>query len=151
MSVILNYKHKIVNLFYTKSLINFDWLLRMVDMTTFTRIKKLCNERKISINELENALGYSKNTLYRLKTQTPGADKLQKIADYFNTSTDYLLGRTNNPHLDNDDEITDDDFRKIERFARNLTPNNRKKALRILEATFDDAFSKDEDDDDDDL
>ncbi|MEK4148963.1 helix-turn-helix transcriptional regulator [Robertmurraya sp. FSL W8-0741] len=120
-------------------------------MTTFTRIKKLCNERKISINELENALGYSKNTLYRLKTQTPGADKLQKIADYFNTSTDYLLGRTNNPHLDNDDEITDDDFRKIERFARNLTPNNRKKALRILEATFDDAFSKDEDDDDDDL
>ena len=47
-------------------------------MTTFDRMKKLCNDRKISINDLENALGYSKNTLYRLKTQTPGADKLKK-------------------------------------------------------------------------
>lgn len=60
----------------------------------FDRIKKLCEERKISINELENSLGYSKNTLYRLKSQNPGADKLEKIADYFDVSTDYLLGRT---------------------------------------------------------
>ncbi|MED1424933.1 helix-turn-helix transcriptional regulator [Bacillus altitudinis] len=63
-------------------------------MTVFNIVKELCNERKISINDLEQSLGYSKNTLYRLKTQTPGADKLQKIADYFDVSTDYLLGRT---------------------------------------------------------
>ncbi|WP_282067018.1 helix-turn-helix domain-containing protein [Bacillus pumilus] len=63
-------------------------------MTVFDIVKELCNERKISINDLEQSLGYSKNTLYRLKTQTPGADKLQKIADYFDVSTDYLLGRT---------------------------------------------------------
>lgn len=63
-------------------------------MTTFERIKNLCKDRKISINDLENSLGYSKNTLYRLKTQTPGADKLEVIADYFDVSTDYLLGRT---------------------------------------------------------
>lgn len=66
-------------------------------MTTFDRMKKLCNDRKISINDLENALGYSKNTLYRLKTQTPGADKLKKIAEYFDVSVDYLLGLTDNP------------------------------------------------------
>lgn len=63
-------------------------------MTTFKVVKKLCDERKISINDLEKALGYSKNTLYRLKTQNPGADKLQVLADYFDVSTDYLLGRT---------------------------------------------------------
>ncbi|MGX9290701.1 helix-turn-helix domain-containing protein [Bacillus sp. A015] len=63
-------------------------------MTVFDIVKELCNERKISINDLEQSLGYSKNTLYRLKTQTPGADKLQKIADFFDVSTDYLLGRT---------------------------------------------------------
>jgi transcriptional regulator with XRE-family HTH domain len=66
----------------------------MVDMTVFETVKKLCQERKISINDLEIALGYSKNTLYRLKTQTPGSDKIQAIADYFDVSTDYLLGRT---------------------------------------------------------
>lgn len=63
-------------------------------MTTFEIVKKLCNQRKISINDLEKALGYSKNILYRLKTQTPGADKLKAITDYFDVSTDYLLGRT---------------------------------------------------------
>ncbi|WP_405100746.1 helix-turn-helix domain-containing protein [Oceanobacillus sp. FSL H7-0719] len=63
-------------------------------MTVFNRVKILCDDRKISINELENSLGYSKNTLYRLKTQNPGADKLQAIADYFDVSVDYLLGRT---------------------------------------------------------
>lgn len=62
-------------------------------MSTFQTIKKLCKEHQMSINDLERALGYSKNTLYRLKTQTPGSDKLKKIADYFQVSTDHLLGR----------------------------------------------------------
>lgn len=63
-------------------------------MTVFENVKRLCDERRISINDLEKSLGYSKNTLYRLKTQNPGADKLQSIADYFKVSTDYILGRT---------------------------------------------------------
>lgn len=60
----------------------------------FERVKELCEERNISIRELERQLGYSRNTLYSLKNQTPGIDKVVKIADYFNVSTDYLLGRT---------------------------------------------------------
>lgn len=65
---------------------------------TFEIIKALCDKRKISINKLEEDLGYSKNTLYRLKTQNPGADKLKAIADYFQVTTDYLLGRTDQPN-----------------------------------------------------
>ncbi|WP_342551026.1 helix-turn-helix transcriptional regulator [Lysinibacillus sp. FSL M8-0216] len=70
-------------------------------MTTFEIVKILCKERKISINDLEESLGYSKNTLYRLKTQTPGSDKLEAIADYFDVSTDYLLARTEFKRCDN--------------------------------------------------
>lgn len=99
-------------------------------MTTFERIKSLCKSRKISINDLENALGYSKNTLYRLKTQTPGADKLEAIADYFNVSIDYLLGRTDIKELPVDntvhtiaahhdgDEWTEEELEEIEEFKR---------------------------------
>ena len=29
---------------------------------------------------------------------TPSGDKIQKVADYFNVSTDYLLGRTDKRH-----------------------------------------------------
>ena len=39
-------------------------------------------------------LGYSENYFYSLKSgKQPSAEKLQEIADYFNVSVDYLLGR----------------------------------------------------------
>lgn len=40
-------------------------------------------------------MGYSKNTLYGLRSGLPRSDKLEAIADYFGVTTDYLLGRTN--------------------------------------------------------
>ncbi|KNE22444.1 helix-turn-helix domain-containing protein [Virgibacillus pantothenticus] len=86
-------------------------------MTTFEIVKKLCKERKISINDLEKALGYSKNTLYRLKTQTPGADKLKAIADFFDVSTDYLLGRTEKKRYY---DLTEKDERDIQRELKKI-------------------------------
>ena len=68
-------------------------------MTTFERVKKLADSQKISILELESRLGFGKNSLYRWKTSSPASDKLQKVADYFGVSTDYLLGRTDNPSI----------------------------------------------------
>ncbi|MGY3749010.1 helix-turn-helix domain-containing protein [Vagococcus acidifermentans] len=73
----------------------------------FERVKELCQLRGISINNLEEALGYSKNTLYRLKYQNAGADKLETIADYFNVSVDYLLGRSDSKQYPSGDEKID--------------------------------------------
>ena len=66
---------------------------------TFDRIKNLAQKQGLSINSLEKKLGYSRNTIYNLKTSKPSTERLQEIADYFNVSTDYLLGRTDNPKL----------------------------------------------------
>ena len=66
-------------------------------MTTFERIKFLANKQQKSLNKVEEELGYGKNVLYRLKNSSPSAERLQELADYFNVSTDYLLGRTDNP------------------------------------------------------
>ena len=66
---------------------------------TFDRIKNLAQKQGLSINSLEEKLGYSRNTIYNLKTSKPSTERLQEIADYFNVSTDYLLGRTDNPKL----------------------------------------------------
>lgn len=65
----------------------------------FEKIKELCQQRGISINYLEETLGYSRNTIYSMKSKKPNAERLQEIADYFNVSTDYLLGRTDNPAI----------------------------------------------------
>lgn len=67
-------------------------------MSMFDRIKLLAEKQGKSINDVEKDLKYSTNTLYRLKKNRPGSEKLQEIADYFHVSTDYLLGRTDNPN-----------------------------------------------------
>lgn len=36
------------------------------------------------------------------RKKIPNGESLKKVADYFNVSTDYLLGRTDNPYVDND-------------------------------------------------
>lgn len=81
--------------------------LRKGDMTMFStleKIKELALKRGISLQKVAEDLGYSINYLYTLKEKTPKSDRLQEIADYFNVSTDYLLGRTDNPTIANKKE-----------------------------------------------
>lgn len=85
--------------------------------STFERIKELAKSRGITLGALEEKLGLSRNSIYTIKNKKPSAERLQLIADYFNVSTDYLLGRTDNPNIAKDDETiagyTQDDLRKM--------------------------------------
>ncbi|MGK0605440.1 helix-turn-helix domain-containing protein [Enterococcus gilvus] len=63
-------------------------------MTVFERIKKLANNQGKGVSKVATDLGFSENLFYRWKTSEPKARDLQKVADYFNVSVDYLLGRT---------------------------------------------------------
>lgn len=86
---------------------------------TFEKIKELCKQRGITLIQLEETLGYSRNTLYKLKTQKPNAERIAEIADYFHVSTDYLLGRTDNPAIAKDgQEYTSDDLRQMAENAK---------------------------------
>jgi transcriptional regulator with XRE-family HTH domain len=64
-------------------------------MTILDRIKKLADEQKMSLVEIEEKSGLAKNAIYKLDHQTPRVDKIDKIASTLGTSVDYLLGRTN--------------------------------------------------------
>ncbi|MGU8065505.1 helix-turn-helix domain-containing protein [Streptococcus suis] len=70
----------------------------------FDKIKELADKQGISINTLEEKLGYGTNTLYRLKRSNPSSKVLKEIADYFGVSADYLLGRTDNPRIASDEQ-----------------------------------------------
>ena len=76
--------------------------------STFEIVKDLCEKQGISLNTLEDKLKLGKNSLYGLKRNQPSAERLQQIADYFNVSTDYLLGRTDNPAIAGDTVTTPD-------------------------------------------
>lgn len=67
-------------------------------MIAFERLKLLCKNQGISINKLEEKLGFGKNVLYSWKKNIPTGANLTKVADYFGVTTDYLLGRTDNPN-----------------------------------------------------
>lgn len=70
----------------------------------YDRIKLLAEKQKISIRKVEEDLGFGNGTLNRWRKNTPGADKLSKVADYFGVTTDYLLGRTETPQFTSKDE-----------------------------------------------
>lgn len=63
-------------------------------MTLLDRIKELCKKRDITVYQLEEKLHFGRNTIYQWNKRVPGVDKVKSVADYFNVSTDYLLGRT---------------------------------------------------------
>lgn len=88
---------------------------------TFERVRELAKKQGLSLNQLEEKLEFGKNSLYGLKKNQPSSKIIQKIADYFNVSTDYLLGRTDNPNIANNDTIagyTSDDLRKMAENAK---------------------------------
>ncbi len=68
-------------------------MLERVTMTISERIKELADKQGKPLQKVSEDLGFGVNYLYRLKNQQPTAEKLTLIADYFNVSVDYLLGR----------------------------------------------------------
>lgn len=62
-------------------------------MTLVEKIRTLARQRDLSLPQLEQELGLGNGTISRWRSSSPNTEKLQKIADYFNVSMDYLLGR----------------------------------------------------------
>ena len=89
-------------------------------MTTFDRVKKLADEQKISITELEEKLGFGRNSLYSWKKKIPNGVSLQKVADYFHVSTDYLLGRTNQKYWELNEKDEKDIAKRLEALKNDL-------------------------------
>ncbi|MFJ3386647.1 helix-turn-helix domain-containing protein [Lysinibacillus sp. NPDC086135] len=105
-------------------------------MTAFDILKKLCDEQGISVNTLEERIELSKNTLYSWKKNTPKGSNLVKVADYFNVSTDYLLGRTDKKYLDltnNSESYLDN---KLQQIISGLKDEEKEFLLVTLENTL---------------
>ncbi|MCR8983247.1 transcriptional regulator [Brevibacillus laterosporus] len=64
------------------------------------RLKELRATRMVTQEELAKTLDIPNSTIRRLESSDislPRYERLEKIANYFNVSVDYLLGRTDNP------------------------------------------------------
>lgn len=101
-------------------------------MITFERIKELAKKKGKSLNKVEEDLGYGKNVLYRLKNSNPSTERLQEIADYFDVSVDYLLGREERETPKHVDLSEDDTVFSFD--GKEISKETMRKAIAIAKA-----------------
>lgn len=105
----------------------------------------LCKRKGVTPTRAAIEIGLSKSTPTAWKKQeiTPQAAQLQKIADYFGVSTDYLLGgKTEKPLVNNDEELTEylealrtrPEMKMMFQLTKDATKEDVEKAVRIIEA-----------------
>lgn len=69
-------------------------------MSLISRIKDLADKKHVTFAEIERTVGISNGQIRRWDTSSPKVENIQKVADYFSVSTDYLLGRSDSPTID---------------------------------------------------
>ena len=114
------------------------------------RLVKLRTNKGISQYDLANVLNLSRGQIsnYELGSRQPDYETLTIIADFFDVSTDYLLGRTDDPspsdvrqHVNDDDalEYLDEMHKRPEmktlfQVGRKASKEDIETAITIIEA-----------------
>lgn len=106
-------------------------------------IKELRKLKRMTQKDLAEAMKVSQQTIGAWETEraVPGADTLNELADYFNVTTDYLLGRPEKK--DDDTKFNDiDDLDKMIDNARSfggkqMTENDREIIKAYLKGFYD--------------
>lgn len=109
-----------------------------------SRIKSLREEKGLKQDELANILSISPSAIgmYERDAREPNDDIKIKLAEYFNVSIDYLLGKSDirNPEKEidfdpdklyiglsaKDYDMTDEKRKQIEEFAKFVLADNKK-------------------------
>ena len=84
------------------------------------RISELRQKNRLTQKELADKLNINYSVLSRIETgeRSVRDDELLAIADFFNVTTDYLLGRSSNPKLSRKNEL--DIHRDLEAMKENF-------------------------------
>lgn len=61
-------------------------------LSLYQKIKAVCKMKAISISALEQQAGLGENTIFTWDKTVPSADKVLRVAQCLNVSTDSLLG-----------------------------------------------------------
>lgn len=104
----------------------------------------LCKEKGVKPAAVAEACGISRSTIstWKSKGYAPRIDKLNLIADYFGVTTDYLLGQTEKPAAQKDDELAEileeirrnPELRTMFSVAKNATPDEIRQYINVIKA-----------------
>lgn len=108
-------------------------------MSFSDRLKTLREQRGISQERLAEILGIPRSSIAHYESpendRLPRPERLKKIADFFGVTTDYLIGRTNDPHghaivnfADSEPIVTAEERRLLET-VRELPPEKKQELM----------------------
>ncbi len=99
------------------------------------RLKSLRDEKAVTQEELSNYLGVGRPTIagYETKGKQPSFEILKKIANFFNVSIDYLLGRTDMRQLIKEQKKSDSTSDEISKEIYNLSPESQAELKKLIE------------------
>ncbi len=106
------------------------------------RVQNLRTSAGLSMEQFALKLGVSKSRVNMWENGgiIPRRDMLVKVAEFFRVSTDFLLGSGQ----DGKEPEEGREVQTIQRGLKNMNDEQRKKALKILSAAFDDIFDDEE-------
>ena len=97
----------------------------------YERLKSLALEKNKSFNQIERDLNLSRNTLANYKKgQTPSSERALLLANYFNVSTDYLLGKTDKIKKSTFDEDLEKSLKSFHAFSGKTMSENDREAIK---------------------
>lgn len=127
-------------------------------MTFGKVLKKLRDSKGLTQQDIANLLKVGRSTIagYETKGKQPDFEKLKILANFFNVTTDYLLGRVDEENinisndkitksLNDDPELSEfwdtlkerEDLKLLFKQTKDLAPNDVKKIMRIIKAIED--------------
>lgn len=99
------------------------------------RLQMLMNENNLTKTQLHKATGIPDTTINGwFRGQTPGADKVIKLAKYFEVSTDYLLGLENDIGVIEINKDLTAFEKEILSIAKNLRNDEQKELIGFAKA-----------------
>ena len=104
-------------------------------MTKFLEtVLSLLSKKGVSKNKMLTDLELGKNSFVNWENRgtIPGGNTLNKIAEYFEVSTDYLLGNTQTS-AENDKEMSTEDI-EIMKMIKSLSPEKKEMFLKFLKS-----------------
>lgn len=105
----------------------------------YDRYAVLCKEKGISPSKAATEMGINKATVsvWKTKGTSPQIVQLEKIADYFDVSTDYLLGKTSQKNHSEDDEVKDKELIVLARHMQKIPEKDRRRIMKNFQETID--------------
>lgn len=109
-------------------------------------LKKLRKNKGLTQVQFAEIFNISSGTIAMWETnkRIPDTSMLIKIAEYFDVTVDYLLGKDNisNTNKKEDPDEADQDLVILNRNAKKLSPENRKKLLDMAKVMFKEEFNE---------